>query len=209
MHMHVLLIRLFEPFENVSQIFAIDDLPQPGNIVVQSKVSLETLVRLYYLRHGFESYDPTMPFFVSLLAWNSLRDYKQMMLAQNSPHLDAALSTMMLCAKFLWEQGANHFLSEVVFFFFKSSLPSRNEVRLLRDVVDTAGDDEAGPRLALMVQEVRSQWPVGIFSTAKMSADAARLSVFIDWCQRTVDGQGQHQSPDPLESPDAGWVPYP
>ncbi|ETS79216.1 hypothetical protein PFICI_09069 [Pestalotiopsis fici W106-1] len=213
MHMHVLLIRLFEPFEHVSQIFAIEELPRPGNIVIQSKMALETLVRLHYSRHGFEAYDPAMPYFVSLLAWNSLRDYKQMILAQNTSHVDAALSTIMLCAKLLWEQGANHFLSEVVFFFFRSSLPSLHEVRLLREVVDVI-DEETGPRLALMVQEVRSQWPVGIFSTANMSADAARLSHFIDWCERTVDSQAQQrlstsQSPDPFGSPDAAWIQYP
>lgn len=213
MHMHVLLVRLFEPFEHVSQIFATEELPHPGNIVMQSKRSLETLIRLYYLRHGFESYDPAMIFFVSLLAWNSLRDYKQLAsLEPNSPHSDETLSTLVLCAKFLWEQGANHFLSEVVFFLFKSSLPSRHEVRHLREVVDA--EEDAGPRLALMVQEVRSEWPVGIFSTAKVSAEDAKLSWFIAWCEQTVEGQTQRvpaasQSPEQPASPDDGWTPYP
>ncbi|KAK6210877.1 hypothetical protein LQW54_005752 [Pestalotiopsis sp. IQ-011] len=194
-------------------IFATEELPHPGNVVMQSKRSLETLIRLYYLRHGFESYDPTMIFFVSLLAWNSLRDYKQLIsLDPKSPHSDETLSTLVLCAKFLWEQGANHFLSEVVFFLLKSSLPSRHEVRHLREVVDA--EEDAGPRLALMVQEVRSEWPVGIFSTTKVSAEDTKLSWFIAWCEQTIEGQTQRvraasQSPEQPASPDAGWTPYP
>ncbi|KAK9426263.1 hypothetical protein SUNI508_02704 [Seiridium unicorne] len=208
MHMHVLLIGIFEPFEHLSRSVPPGDPLNPGTIVAQSKASLETLVRLYYLRHGFESYDPTMVLFVSLLAWSSLRDHRKMQAERNSPHIDAVLSTLVLCAKSLWDQGNNYFLSEVIFRLFKSCLPSKDEVRLLREVVEA---DEDASRIRLMIQEVRSTWPVGIFSTAAASIEESRLSRFIAWCEQTLEDPMQRwafRNSDPPESPDAAWIRY-
>lgn len=207
MHMYILIIGLFEHQPNM---VAPAGLPEPNKILAQSKANLETLVRLYYLRHGFESYDPTMILFVSLLAWSSLRDYKQM-LQGGSPHLDATRSTLVLCAKFLWDQGSNCFISEVIYRLFKASLPSKDEVLLLRHVTEI---DEETSRLCLMVQEVRSQWPVGIFSTAQASVEESRLSRFIFWCSQMLEGPWKlrklsSQTPESSESPEDGWVRFP
>lgn len=38
-------------------------------IIVNLKVELETAFRLYYMRHGFEAYDPTMAQFHALLGF--------------------------------------------------------------------------------------------------------------------------------------------
>ncbi|KAH8198531.1 hypothetical protein TruAng_007310 [Truncatella angustata] len=206
MHMHVLVIGLFEPFEKHVQSLLSRGLPDPGKTIAQSKASLETLIRLYYLRHGFESYDPTMMLFISMLAWSCLQDYKQMK-ENGSPQLDAVRSTLVLCAKGLWDQGENCFLSEVLFRLLKSSLPSKDEVQLLREVADI---DEEPDRVSRMIQEVHSAWPFGIFSTAKTSIEEASLSRYIAWCEQVLEDPSQHigtQTPDQPESHHL-WVGY-
>jgi hypothetical protein len=209
MHMHVLVLRLFEPVEHITKTSG--ELPDPSQIVMQSKAALETLIRLYYLRHGFEAYDPAMILFVSLLGWSALREYRKMTLEpDHQPHLEAVLSTLVLCAKFMRDQGSNHFLPEVVFHLFRSSMPSKNEARLLQEISET---DEQASRVSLMVQEVRSEWPVGIFSLAKVSVEDARLNRFLAWCDQTMEDPLQRlvilQNQDPPDSPDAGWTRYP
>lgn len=208
--MYVLIIGLFELFEHHPGVLPPADLPSPAKIVAQSKASLETLVRLYFLRHGFESYDPSMILFVSLLAWSSLREYRQM-LQSKSPHLDAKRSSLVLCAKFLWDQGSNCFLAEALFRLFKSSLPSKDDVLLLKEVAEV--DDDA-TRLSYIVQEVRSSWAVGIFSTARANVEQSRLSRFIIWCGQMLEGPWQQRPQssglsEHAELPEIGWIRYP
>lgn len=207
MHLHVLIIGLFEPYEHVTKAFLPDEPATPAMILSQSKASLETLIRLYYLRHGFESYDPTMILFISLLAWTSLREYRKMSEISSS-HLDAVRSTLVLCAKFMWDQSGNYFLAELVFRFFKSTLPGKEEVRLLREVAEA---DEDASRLSVMVQEARSGWPVGIFSTAKADVEESRLDHFIAWCEKALEDPSQRASTqvsEQPESPEANWARY-
>jgi hypothetical protein len=208
MHLHVLVISIFEPHEQHVSFLLESDSPNPSQIVIQGKVCLETLVRLFYLRHGFESYDPVLTLYIQLLAWSSLGDYRQLIGNGNTVQIDAVRSTFVLCAKAMWDQGRNCLLAETIYRLFKSSLPSQEEVRLLREVADV--DDEQS-RTAQMIQEVRSDIPVGIFSTAKSSLDTSRLGRYISWCEQMVDVQSQRLTSvasDEPESPDAGWTRY-
>ncbi|KAI0136821.1 hypothetical protein BJ170DRAFT_589783 [Xylariales sp. AK1849] len=202
MQLHTLLISLFEPFEQL--IDAVSAYGSPSEIVAQSKACLETLVRLYYLRHGFESYDITLSLYVSLLAWSSLRDYVQMK-ETGSKDQNAMLSTLVLCAKGLWDQGKSYYVSKAIYRCLKYSLPSLDEARLLRDI--THAEDEDG--IVEMVQEIRSHRPVGLFSNAKMDVDNFRLSHFISWCKRISERRLQQQPTSCRgQSPEGEWIKY-
>lgn len=210
MHLHVLLVSIFEPHEHHVSFLIEGNGPNPSRIVAQAKACLETLVRLAYLRHGFESYDPALLTYVQLLAWSSLGDYRQLQGNNDSAaQRDVVRSTLLLCAKAMWDQGRNYFLAETVFRLFKSSLPGQDEVRLLREVVADVEDEQA--RVAQMIQEVRSDMPVGIFSATRSLLDTSRLGRYISWCEQVVEVQSQRLASvtsDEPESPDAGWTRY-
>lgn len=175
MQYYVFLISLFEPFIGLVDTAAPrEDSAQ--NIVAQSQACFEALIRLYYLRHGFESYDPTLCQFLSLLAYNTLKD---MLLAQRGSQQHELLkSTLALCGKGLWDQGRCCYVAEA-------------NLRLL---VESAGPEDAGligqftdmevmvanDRLAHMAQEIRSSWPIGAFCFPK-DGEYLTLGRFFEW----------------------------
>ncbi|KAI1637477.1 hypothetical protein F4809DRAFT_649889 [Biscogniauxia mediterranea] len=194
MHYHNLMIYLFEPFEKMDPI---DGEDSPGDILGQSKACFETLVRLYYLRHGFGSYDATLVQFLPLLGFSSLRD-----LTTDNARLEELRSTVVLCAKGLWEQGQNSFAARALFRLYLASLGPA-EARLVRDAVavdpppalplpdDDDDDDDGGDdTMDVIVREVRSCWPVGIFSAATKANRFRSLNDFARWWETENNGGG-------------------
>ncbi|KAI0161186.1 hypothetical protein GGR52DRAFT_164583 [Hypoxylon sp. FL1284] len=180
-HYHVLLIALFEPFVQMGYIHT---EANPNTIVGQSKACFETLMRVYYQRHGFESLDVTLVQFLHLLGFSALKDFSSA--EKGTAAREAIRSTLMLCAKGLWEQGQNYYLSEAIFHMFMQSM-RLEEALLLREIVEI--EDYDG-RLDHMTQEIRSQWPVGTFSM--IGEDRNRtLKHFIRWCQQHLQDKGQ------------------
>ncbi|KAI1494523.1 hypothetical protein F5X96DRAFT_694901 [Biscogniauxia mediterranea] len=213
MHYHNLMIYLFEPFEKMDPI---DGEDSPGDILGQSKACFETLVRLYYLRHGFGSYDATLVQFLPLLGFSSLRDLttesasgsshrhnknndddNDSSNSSSSVRLEELRSTVVLCAKGLWEQGQNSFAARALFRLYLESLGPA-EARLVRDatVVDLhpapapaqlpLPDDDT---MDVIVREVRSCWPVGIFSATKANRFRS-LNDFARWWEAENNNNG-------------------
>ncbi|KAI0884524.1 uncharacterized protein GGS22DRAFT_188736 [Annulohypoxylon maeteangense] len=183
-HYHILLISLFEPH---LQIDDVHDGVDPGMIVAHSKNCFETLIRVYYLRHGFESLDTALVQFLHLLGFSALRDSSA---TENDPATrEAVRSTLMLCAKGLWEQGQNYYLSEAIFRMFRQSM-STEDVATLREIIEV--DDGHGP-LNLMAQELRSRWPIGIFSMTDYNKDCT-LDHFTHWWQQYLQERPQEVS---------------
>ncbi|KAI1759115.1 hypothetical protein GGR53DRAFT_524115 [Hypoxylon sp. FL1150] len=173
-HYHVLLIGLFEPFV---QMGFIHTEANPSTIVSHSKACFETLMRVYYRRHGFQSLDVTLVQFLHLLGFGALKDYSSA--EKGTAASEAIRSTLMLCAKGLWEQGQNYYLSEAIFRMFRQSM-SLEEVLIVQKMIEI--EDYDGP-LDHMVQEIRSQWPVGMFSMTDDNG-VRTLEHFIRWWQQ-------------------------
>ncbi|RYP19655.1 hypothetical protein DL765_003248 [Monosporascus sp. GIB2] len=155
MHFHVVIISIFEPFIGT-------DTP-PGEasaeaIVAESKACFETLIRIYYLRHGFESYDPSLFQFLPLLAYSALEDMRR---AEGDPQLyESARSTLVLCARGLRDQGRCYFASEAKLRLLLESVRPE-DARLLKEYTDIEQDES---HLCHMAREIRSEWPIGAFS---------------------------------------------
>lgn len=183
MHLHVVLISLFEPFQhtNVS-----DQYERPSKVVAQSKACFETLVRLYYLRHGFESYDITLLQFIPMLAFGSLRDIRHV--ERGSETYEEIRSTLLLCAKGLRDQGRNMSSGEATFRLLQEDA-NRENVPLLHEGTVTSEQDD---RLSLLAKEMRSGWPVGVFSKTTDTPHTS-LSRYLKWWEllkATEQGQG-------------------
>ncbi|RYO76663.1 hypothetical protein DL766_009508 [Monosporascus sp. MC13-8B] len=155
MHFHVVIICMFEPFIGT-------DTP-PGEasaeaIVAESKACFETLIRLYYPRHGFESYDPSLFQFLPLLAYSALEDMRR---AEGDPQLyESVRSTLVLCARGLRDQGRCYFASEAELRLLLESV-GPEDAGLLKEYIDIEQDEG---HLRHMAREIRSEWPIGAFS---------------------------------------------
>ncbi|KAI0142576.1 hypothetical protein F4776DRAFT_612622 [Hypoxylon sp. NC0597] len=170
-HYHILLISLFEPFVKMDYIHA---EASPKTIVGNSKACFETLMRVYYLRHGYESLDTALIQSLHLLGFSALRDISSA--DKGSTTHEAIRSTLMLCAKGLWDQGQNYYMSEAVFRLFKQSM-SMEDALLFKEITEIEDSDG---QLDHMAREIRSRWPIGIFSMADDCADRT-LEHFIRW----------------------------
>ncbi|ROT39598.1 hypothetical protein SODALDRAFT_349782 [Sodiomyces alkalinus F11] len=100
MHMqyHTILMILFRSLIGVG---AVRDqhpgFPDPEDIVMHSEVCVETLVHLFYRRHGFECYSPFLLYVLSQVALTMLRRLSLPNLPP--PSRDAAWGTFVLCAR--------------------------------------------------------------------------------------------------------------
>ena len=166
MQYHNILIAIFEPFVAVessnlgtSSNDHMDSTPQ--EIVTNSKACLETILRLYYLRHGFGSLDLVVCQYLMLVGFNSLKDLSTPDLAPATR--DSKLSTVILCAKGFMEQACNFYLAEAVFHMLRNFMDP-SDVRALRDSTRIEEEEE---RKKLIARHVKSDWPINIVSIAQ------------------------------------------
>ncbi|KAM0250878.1 hypothetical protein ACHAQJ_008456 [Trichoderma viride] len=149
---HYLIITIFEPLLDTET----DQEQHPRQIVAESKKHLQTLVRLYYLRHGFDAMDlfivvPLM--FTGSDCINAIND-------QIPPtQLETLRSTLILIAQGLYSQRRNHYLGEVLFRVIRGRMRPR-EVALLKDTMNL--DESEWEEKQELTQAVRSQWPVSV-----------------------------------------------
>ncbi|KAI5867928.1 hypothetical protein GGS23DRAFT_591738 [Durotheca rogersii] len=136
------------------------------NIIRYAEVRLETLLRLYYLRHSFECYDPLLMQYLMLLGDTTLEKLHN---ATEPEDLEALRSTLVLCAKGLYDQGHNYHIAVLVFRLMRDRM-KENDFDLLRThlfassppptTASEIGTSEDDP--PLMVKYVRAQWQVPI-----------------------------------------------
>jgi hypothetical protein len=148
--------------ECLPQVMQVTQKP-PREIVSDSKIHLETLIRIYYLRHGFEALDALMVQYLSLLFFITNNAIKA---AQQDSSLDALRSTVVLAALGLRAQGAHCYLARAVF-------------RVVRDGIGVEETDLidrfSGPKREEMDPpkdwQMQSLWPINFASITEASAD--------------------------------------
>ncbi|RFU81800.1 zn2-c6 fungal-type dna-binding domain [Trichoderma arundinaceum] len=128
-------------------------------IVTFSKACFETIIRLYYIRHGFEQWDTLIVAYIHFMGFRSLKDLND----ADTGTRDAVLSTVILCAKGLRDQGRNYYIGEAIFTILRDSLDA-GSLHLLREFVILG--DEKEERKEIVAQQINSVYPVNIFSIA-------------------------------------------
>lgn len=133
-----------------------DRRPTPSQSVADAKKHLQTLVRLYYLRHGFEAMDLFIVIPLMLTGYDCVDA-----IDADTPEdeLETLRSTLILVAQGLHYQRRNHYLAEALFRVLRGRMRPL-EVALLGNIM-SIDDDEAHHRRD-MVQAVRSRWPVSV-----------------------------------------------
>lgn len=176
---HHLILSIFEPLVD----FKSPRGPSPRDIVASARQNLQVLIRLYYLRHGFDAMDLFIVIPLMLTAYQCLdaidatgpvsspatqqSQFRDQSLLEQRPgtpsstqeQLEMLRSTLILVTKGLASQRRNHYLAEALYLVVRGRMRPE-EVALLRGAISEEGEEDE-VRTGMM-QAVRSHWPVSV-----------------------------------------------
>jgi hypothetical protein len=147
------------------------------DITAQATAQLESLLRIYYLRHGFEASDSMLLVHLVHLANVTLSrialiERTPSMHETSSEEIKNLYSTLTLCLKGLQDQSKNFYLSGVVFDVMKNRLSAGD-----RDLVGkfvTLQDPNAANREAHRSQRIISDYVIPVVNLNE-DPEAGRL----------------------------------
>jgi hypothetical protein len=157
---NIVLINLFEPI--AVEPYTLDEFnEQVGvaeKIFATAQKHLETLLRAYYLRHGFKFPDVFLIQPLLLLGFMSLHRLDRGAAVQD---VETVRSSLFLVAKGLRDQGDIFYITQLGFHLLKSHM-RLEEIELLPQTSDIETSKE--PSQLLRVDEIQGRYPVGIIS---------------------------------------------
>jgi hypothetical protein len=135
------------------------------DITAQAIAQLEALIRIYYLRHGFESYDSMLLVHLVHLGNVALTritklERHQSYAGDDLDTIECLRSTLILCLKGLYDQSKNFYLSGVVLGVMKNRLSMEN--RNLVGQYITLRDPDADPEPADRAQAIISDYVIPV-----------------------------------------------
>jgi hypothetical protein len=134
----------------------------PTQTYAASKASLQTLLHMFYHRHGFEAYYIFLLQILTQLGFDSVERLRTPEAQQK--HFPAVMkatrATLMLCARGLHDQGRNFFLSELVFRILRDSMDPV-DVKLLKDWARIKDEDT---REQAVMEHMHGEYPVNVGS---------------------------------------------
>jgi hypothetical protein len=175
---YALLVTIFEPHKDVNVVNSVDS---PRNIITGAKVCFETLLRVYHMRHGYETYDYALLEYLPLLAFSSLRDSEFL---SSGLEKESRQSTQLLCAKGLWEQSKNMSICRAIFGQFKDALTDPNMQQEIGRFTHEL------PQFDQVLKQLRSNWPVGVFNIPKGGGDLS-VTPFLQRSARLLQLESQ------------------
>ncbi|KAM3530884.1 hypothetical protein NHJ13051_001112 [Beauveria bassiana] len=160
MHMHYLsaLIFILDPLSSSADESSQDQTLSAAAVLALAEIKLETLVRLYYVHHSFDSHDVFMMQFLMFLGFMHIRSIATSPAGELN---DAYRSTIYLVAKGLRTQGQNYYLAEVIYRMMRDAMSSSDQ-KFLGPLLNVSVDDHV--RKSLISRHTRSALPIDIFS---------------------------------------------
>ncbi|KAK4162169.1 hypothetical protein QBC43DRAFT_88833 [Cladorrhinum sp. PSN259] len=153
MHYNLVITDLLKPTLGQNWSDGGSPIKSLDEIQSESTLNLETLVRIYYLRHGFESSDSFLIHFIGCLGFISRA--KSGMEA-GATYLESRRSTEILIIKGINELSQAYYVAKAVMRHQASLMPPE-DVELAKRFVDVEAEELAyGP----LQQAIRSDWPV-------------------------------------------------
>jgi hypothetical protein len=153
MHYHHILIDLVAPILDYAGSAGPQLAQTPRDIYVESLIHFETLLRLYYLRHGFEAADSFLVHFLGLLNHMTMNAIET---SAGSSFLEARRSTLLLLTKGIYDQSRVHFTAKAIL-RLQMSLMRPEDVDLIKQFLEIEADQIIyGP----LEQAVHTDWPV-------------------------------------------------
>ena len=131
MYYYHLILTLFNPLLDIPT----DKTPSPHQIVADATRFLQTLIRVYYLRHGYEAID----LFIVIPLMLSASDCVDALDAADTQTLPEELellrSTLILIVMGLSTQRKNHYLANTLFHVIRGACDQR--MLLCSEVLET------------------------------------------------------------------------
>jgi hypothetical protein len=150
-----ILVNLYQPF--INEPWAL--IPTPSWIVAEADRNIQTLVHLYYLRHGFETMDS---YIMSPLAKLASMALQNIIKDTHPDSLADTRSTLFLTMKGLRDQGQNSYLGITLYRVFKSQMKPEDVqimLQLIRKVDEVDKEEEEKFRI------VHAEWAPSIVQT--------------------------------------------
>jgi hypothetical protein len=137
----------------------------PGKIeaeMVHSKICFETIIRLYYLRHGYEGGNMVLLHFLAVISFMALTKdlgtYSRGSMDSASSQ-DATRSTLILAAKGLHDQSQNFSISAMILHVLRNQMAAA-DVNILGGYCTTTSED---PKLSeARGLHIKAQYPLNI-----------------------------------------------
>lgn len=185
---------------------------------------LETVARLYYMRHGFEGCDSSLAYFLALLASISLRalegggDGARLAAGRGSPEI--LRSTLVLAMKGLHDQGRNLHVCKVLFRLLRDRMqPAEADIlgRFVTSSVegtrggggDSAEEVEGEESEADLALHTRSRFPVPVVKMGE-DLDAVILENLVEKYQAVnLESSDSSESGNSEEDVTAAWLMFP
>lgn len=161
LHFQYVMMHLLEPFASSdlsnTLIATHPEVTQTVATLMQTaRASLETIARLYYLRHGFTTYAPVMLQFLSALGFRYVADCRGSEMPPTRK-VDVA-SSLLLALQGLSAQGSCAHLSNTVFRLMYDKLPIE-----MADLANSAlGLSSPETPTSLTSSYVRASYPVNL-----------------------------------------------
>ncbi|KAH8677830.1 hypothetical protein BX600DRAFT_138214 [Xylariales sp. PMI_506] len=163
------LINIHEPFANMAS----DEYwSSPKQISEIARGHFETLVRLYYLRHGFEAADLFLIQPLSLLALKSVTNLGG---STHSGDLSSVRSTLILAAKGLYDQGRSFYVAQTALRLLRENMKPE-DVKLLDQIPEVKDAQEMID--SIQAWEVQSRWAPGVMSITD-NPDGQRINQLV------------------------------
>ncbi|KAE8847633.1 hypothetical protein PTNB85_01476 [Pyrenophora teres f. teres] len=115
-------------------------------IITQSTIELESILRIYYLRHSFEAYDAMLVIFLAHLANTTLASIEQLEQDPSSVPTETSetlLSALILCFKGLHDQSKNAYIASLMLAVMKDRLSVDVRKAVARHVPHDDQDSES------------------------------------------------------------------
>lgn len=134
-----------------------DHQPTPKTIVAEATRNLQTLVRLYQIRHSSEAMDL---FLVVPLSYLGLQSLEAVRAQPSQRELDVLRSTLILAVHGLFLQKQNYYLAEALSRVFQAKMRPEEAQLAQQALMLSEGDD--GDETKGLKEKIRSYWPVSI-----------------------------------------------
>lgn len=159
MQYNLILVGILKPVRNQDWSSCGDDaqLVTPRQAYETAVVRYETVMRLYYLRHGFDAPNSFLVNFMGHLGQMAIDKIEAASPSSTMTELNHYKSTILLVAKGLYEQGSSHYVAMVVF-RLQLKLMRQEEVEMLRRLVRIEMQEELDVDGRLK-HPVQSDWP--------------------------------------------------
>ncbi|CAN9446427.1 unnamed protein product [Alternaria alternata] len=164
-----------------------------AQMILESNVRMETVLRLYYLRHSFDCFTNFMIYFMVYIGNLALEDLGSNQL--NNASVEDLRSTLVLCANGLQSYGKAFHVAKLAHY----ALSTRVSTRDLRLLQAYSGSQDNAVEEQTLINHAHSSWPIPIFDVKEEDPEAARLKNMIERTEKVslVDDSSVASTPEP------------